>query len=230
MTTVVPSRPGRPVVVQAQPAPPPVVASGRGPAGPQGAQGPTGPAGPAGPQGLRGETGPQGLTGATGPTGATGATGPRGETGRQGPQGETGPTGPTGPQGDPGPQGDTGPAGPGVAAGGATGAVLRKASETDYATEWVTASASGTVNADFGAAPGTNVVEVAVATTVPAGARVRAWVAQGTADHSDYEHAVILARHVSAFVSDVTGSGFTITAATELRLTGLVGLRWEWSV
>lgn len=65
-----------------------------------------------GPQGPQGPAGPQGETGATG---ATGATGPQGETGPQGPQG---------------------PAGPGVPTGGTAGQVLKKASGTDYDTEW----------------------------------------------------------------------------------------------
>ena len=53
---------------------------------------------------------------------------PRGKTGPQGPQGEPGADGKTGPQG---------PAGPGVAAGGTTGQVLVKKSNTNYDTEWI---------------------------------------------------------------------------------------------
>ena len=49
---------------------------------------------------------------------------PRGKTGPQGPQGADGKTGPQG------------PAGPGVAAGGTTGQVLAKKSNTNYDTEW----------------------------------------------------------------------------------------------
>ena len=70
-----------------------------------------------------------------GATGAQGATGPQGPQGIQGIQGETGPQGPTGETGE---TGATGPAGPGVAAGGTTGQFLRKKSNTDYDTEWVT--------------------------------------------------------------------------------------------
>jgi len=67
--------------------------------------------------------GPQGLTG---PAGADSTVpGPQGAIGPQGPKGDTGTTG------------SQGPAGPGVAAGGATGQVLRKTSATDYATAWV---------------------------------------------------------------------------------------------
>jgi hypothetical protein len=92
-----------------------------------------GPIGPQGPQGETGPTGPQGATGATGPigpTGATGAQGPKGDTG------DTGPQGPPGEDGEDGADGAQGPAGPGVAAGGTTGQVLKKASNTDYDTEW----------------------------------------------------------------------------------------------
>jgi hypothetical protein len=53
---------------------------------------------------------------------------PRGKTGPQGPQGKPGADGKTGPQG---------PAGPGVAAGGTTGQVLAKKSNTNYDTEWI---------------------------------------------------------------------------------------------
>jgi hypothetical protein len=117
-----------------------------GATGPQGAQGVKGDTGNTGPQGIQGETGPQGPqgikgdTGNTGATGATGATGPQGETGPQGIQGIQGVKGDTGDTGPTGATGATGPAGPGIAAGGAVGQVLRKATTTDYATEWATLS------------------------------------------------------------------------------------------
>ena len=68
-----------------------------------------------------------GTTGATGATGPQGPKGDKGDTGSTGPQGPTGATGATGPQGAPG---------VGVPSGGAAGQVLRKASGTDYDTEW----------------------------------------------------------------------------------------------
>jgi hypothetical protein len=77
--------------------------------------------------------GPQGLVGPQGPEG------PQGDQGIQGVPGPTGPTGPTGPQGLKGDTGDTGPAGPaglGVIAGGLTGQVLLKLSNSDYDTAW----------------------------------------------------------------------------------------------
>jgi Collagen triple helix repeat (20 copies) len=145
-------------VVNGLPAGPP---GPQGPPGPTGATGPAGAPGTAGAQGPKGDKGDPGATGAPGATGGTGPQGPPGADstvpGPQGPKGDTGAAGATGPQGakgDPGatgaqgpagatgttgaqgPTGATGPAGPGVAAGGATGTVLTKASATDYATGW----------------------------------------------------------------------------------------------
>lgn len=112
----------------------------QGPQGERGIQGETGPVGPAGPQGtqgIQGERGPQGIQGETGPKGDTGATGATGPVGPQGERGETGATGPVGPTGATGPQGEPGA---GVPAGGTAGQVLKKASGTDYATEWADAN------------------------------------------------------------------------------------------
>ncbi len=69
--------------------------------------------------------GPQGIPGPTGPTGPAGPTGP------------TGPTGPAGATGATGATGAAGAAGAGVVAGGTTGQILAKNSDTDYDTEWV---------------------------------------------------------------------------------------------
>lgn len=85
----------------------------------------------------KGDTGAQGPTGEQGPKGDTGSQGPKGDTGPQGPKGDTGDTGPQGPAGAEGPQG---PAGPGVPAGGTTGQVLSKNSNSDYDTVWTTPS------------------------------------------------------------------------------------------
>jgi hypothetical protein len=90
-------------------------------------------------------TGPISLIG---PTGATGPQGPKGDTGDTGPQGLKGDTGDTGPQGPKGDTGDTGPAGAdgiGVPAGGTTGQILSKKTETDYDTQWV--NPTGTADA-----------------------------------------------------------------------------------
>lgn len=78
-------------------------------------------------------------------TGPTSLIGPTGAIGPQGPKGDTGDTGPQGLKGD---TGDTGPAGAdgiGVPAGGTTGQILSKKTETDYDTQWV--NPTGTADA-----------------------------------------------------------------------------------
>lgn len=88
----------------------------------------------------RGAQGPAGADGAPGAKGDPGPQGPPGEDGAPGAKGEQGPPGPAGQDGAEGPQG---PAGPGVAAGGTTGQILRKKSDADYDTEWVTQQGGG---------------------------------------------------------------------------------------
>ena len=65
--------------------------------------------------------------------------------GTPGPPGPEGPQGPQGPQGDPGQPGTDGI---GVPAGGTTGQVLAKASETDYDTQWVNQSGGGSSSSE----------------------------------------------------------------------------------
>ena len=83
-----------------------------------------------------------------------------------GPKGDTGEAGPQGPQGVQGPTGATGPAGPGVAAGGATGQVLAKASGLDYDTTWVTPPDGGTPNPETLTYTYTGVLDVPI-TSLP---------------------------------------------------------------
>jgi hypothetical protein len=118
----------------------------------------------AGPQGPQGEPGTPGAAGANasvtvGST-ATGAAGSSAAVTNSGtaqaavfnftiPRGDTGVTGATGAQGAIGPTGATGPQGPtgyGVKAGGSSGYVLAKASNTDYDTDWIPAGAAPPVS------------------------------------------------------------------------------------
>ena len=119
------------------------------------------PAGPQGPQGEPGTPGAQGANASVtiGSTN-TGAPGSDAAVTNSGtaqdaifnftiPRGTTGTTGATGAQGDIGPTGATGPQGPtgyGVVAGGSSGYVLAKASNTDYDTEWIPAGAAPPVS------------------------------------------------------------------------------------
>lgn len=92
-------------------------------------------------------------------------------------------------------------------------------------------SASGSAVLDFGAAPGTNTAETVVSTAIPAGASVRAWFqSEGNADHNEIEHRLIFPSRVGLTCGAITdGVGFTVYAETELRLTGDVTCRWQWS-
>ena len=76
----------------------------------------------------------------------TGQKGDKGDPGEQGPQGIQGPKGDPGEQG---PQGQAGAAGVGVPSGGTTGQVLKKASNTNYDTEWVDESGGGGGMAEY---------------------------------------------------------------------------------
>lgn len=111
-----------------------------------------------------------------------------------------------GPKGDKGDTGDTGPAG---------------------------TPNKGTATLAFGAAPGTNVVTVNITgqTGITSAAQPKAWfAADTTADHNSYEHAIMFPARIGLACGDViNGVGFTIYASTELRLTGNVTCRWEWS-
>lgn len=139
----------------------------QGPPGPQGDPGPQGPKGDKGDPGKDGEPGQEGKQGPEGPQGPAGTTGEKGDPGPKGDPGSQGPAGPTGPAGDPGPQGaagpkgdpgDTGPQGPkgdpgeGVPAGGTTGQILSKASDTDYDTQWTNPPEGGGVSSFNGRA------------------------------------------------------------------------------
>lgn len=88
----------------------------------------------------------------------------------------------------------------------------------------------GTVTLDFGAAPGTNVITANVTgeTDIPADALVEAWLmTDSTADHNAYEHAVVPIKLACGSV--VAGTGFTVTASTDWRLTGEFTARWVWT-
>lgn len=93
--------------------------------------------------------------------------------------------------------------------------------------------ANGTGNAtlNFGAAPGTNVVSVAVTgqASISATSGVEAYLMglDTTADHNAYEHAIVPL--ILRIISITAGTGFTIQAATDWRLTGTFKCRWCWA-
>lgn len=108
---------------------------------------------------------------------------------------------------------------------------------------------SGRSTLDFGSFPGTSFVETVVTgqTTITTGSVVNAWlIAEATADHTVYEHAIM--RIQLRVGSIVVGTGFTIyglydgDSAPDQRvnalgagssnsgfLTGLWSVAWNWS-
>jgi len=94
-------------------------------------------------------------------------------------------------------------------------------------------SARGSALIDFGTAlsgDSTAIATIAGQANIQSGDSVKVWVQGASDDHSEYEHAMILAGRVAVMASTVSaGSGFDIYASTELRLRGKVACRWEWS-
>lgn len=93
-------------------------------------------------------------------------------------------------------------------------------------------SSVGTATLSFGAAPGSSTATVAVTGQAAIGANDYAeafLMGDATADHNAPEH-TLFKRLVGLTCGSVTaGTGFTITAESELRLTGAVKCRWVWS-
>jgi hypothetical protein len=104
---------------------------------------------------------------------------------------------------------------------------------TDEILITIEAPRSGTASLDFGAAPGSSIAELIITgqTGILATSNIKLWIqADSTVDHNEYEHTRILAGRVNLAAADVSaGTGFTIIAESEMRLTGLVKCRWEWS-
>lgn len=96
-----------------------------------------------------GELSPEQKAELRGPKGEKGDKGDPGTPGPEGPRGQQGAQGPQGPQGLQGIQGPQGPAGIGVPAGGTTGQVLKKKSNSDFDTEWGAGSSGSQVQADW---------------------------------------------------------------------------------
>jgi len=89
---------------------------------------------------------------------------------------------------------------------------------------------TGVATLDFGAAPGTNFVQTVI--TGQAGilttSHVDAYLmAASTASHNAYEHAVVPVRVTAGDI--VAGTGFTINAVTDWRLSGTFNVYWVWA-
>jgi hypothetical protein len=93
--------------------------------------------------------------------------------------------------------------------------------------------ATGTATINFGATPGTNIASVTVTSQpdIIGTSAVEGWFMglDSTADHNATEHSMMPLAVVLTPTAIVAGTGFTLTALTQLRLTGQVKVRWVWS-
>jgi hypothetical protein len=93
--------------------------------------------------------------------------------------------------------------------------------------------AQGTATIDFGLAPGTNIVSVAVTgqATIASNSFAEAFF-QGndsTASHNAYEHMIAPQAITLSCSNFIAGTGFTINAITQLRVDGTFTVRWVWN-
>lgn len=95
------------------------------------------------------------------------------------------------------------------------------------------ATGQGTVTFDFGAAPGTSVVETVVPdAAIGASSNIEIYLSglDSTAEHNAYEHSIVgLGGFEMMPISRTAGVGFTGQAATLLRLTGTIAARYVWA-
>jgi hypothetical protein len=91
--------------------------------------------------------------------------------------------------------------------------------------------ATGTAVADFGSAPGTNLVTTTVTgqAGIIAGSQVEAYLmAEATATHNAYEHSIIPLNITCGNI--VPGTGFDIyTSNLDMRLNGTFNVHWVWA-
>jgi len=94
--------------------------------------------------------------------------------------------------------------------------------------------AQGTATINFGAVPGTNTTSVVVTgqTAILTGSLCEAWMmadttVSGSTGHNADEHKIVPIKLTCGAV--VAGTGFTIYAETDWRLTSTFQVRWVWN-
>lgn len=93
------------------------------------------------------------------------------------------------------------------------------------------ANATGNATLNFGSAPGSSSTTVVVTgqASISSASNVEAFLmgTDSTATHNGYEHSMV---PMTIRCQDlVAGTGFTITAFSEYRLTGTFKVRWVWA-
>lgn len=94
------------------------------------------------------------------------------------------------------------------------------------------ATGQGTLVFNFGAIPGTNIVQTTVATgTISAGSKVEIYLmgTDSTATHNSYEHAILPLDLALSCISITASTNFVAQAATTQRLTGTIAARYVWA-
>jgi hypothetical protein len=89
--------------------------------------------------------------------------------------------------------------------------------------------ATGSTTINFGSAPGTNFVSASITGqgSIASNSYIEAFLmSEATVDHNDYEHCIVPIRLTCGNI--VAGTGFTIFAVTDWRLTGTFNVRWVW--
>ena len=89
---------------------------------------------------------------------------------------------------------------------------------------------TGSTSLNFGSAPGTNIVSASVTgqTSIVAGSQINAWIAASTtATHNMTEH--LVAPIVVKCGPATVGTGFTIYAYSQIRMTGIFTVQWFWN-
>lgn len=89
--------------------------------------------------------------------------------------------------------------------------------------------ATGTAVLNFGATPGTNYVTTTITgqAAIATNSQVEAWLmVESTATHNAYEHSMVPLLIRCGNI--VAGTGFDITAVTDLRLDGTFSVHWVW--
>ena len=143
-----------------------------------------------------------------------------------GDKGETGATGDTGPQGIQGDTGATGSAGVGVPAGGATGQVLNKTSNTDYDTAWVDSSSLSSyyIEVNFGStSQGNLITTISHPGIVPSNVILHSVIWANTLERDAEELSI---DPINVIMVPQTGTIKIIASAIRGKVLGKYGIRY----
>lgn len=126
-------------------------------------------------------------------------------------------------------------------AGGTTGQVLAKNSDTDYDLEWIDSAGgpggstvtAGSAVVDFGTFPGSNTASVAVTgqAAILNTSKVFAYIKSDdtSVNHTANDHLYAPILMDLSCNTPTPSTGFTVTAISPYKLTGKFTVRWQWT-